>query len=407
MALNRKSKRKVHLIGVMMVKNEEKRIHVSLASLKPLVERLAILDTGSTDSTINIIKKWCRENSKDLDIWEDGWVDDFGYSRSFLLNKIDGSDWSGNPHTWLLLLDCNDEMRYMRTEDVLDHGTNTTRKKLLNYLKLVPDDISRFMVRQRWFTGVDYLDYRNSRLIRPRRGWRYEEPVHESMYSNTDSNTQEGKLKEWIIYQDRTQDDDKSQKRFLRDEQILLRRYSDLKDDRDSPKLSRTVYYLAQTYDCIPDHRKALEWHLRRSTLEGFYEEKWISIYKVGHYYEKMGKWPLAEQNYLAAWKFQPRCEPLVSLAKHYRDKENWRVAWSWLKLALELKYPFDAGLWVEKEFWNYERYHLMGIIAFYYDRPNDGIEAIKILIATNRAQQQDLENLKHYQIKKSTPYEV
>ncbi len=389
-------KRKVHLVGVMMLKNEEKRIHVSLASLKPLVERLAILDTGSTDSTMNIIREWCKHNNKALDMWTDEWIEDFGYSRSYLLNKIDETEWSAAPHTWLLLLDCNDEMRYLHNEETVDHATNTTRKKLLGYLKTVDHTMSRFMVRQRWFTGSDYLDYRNSRLFRPRRGWRYEDEVHEALYSHTHGNSPEGLLEGWILYQDRTKDDDRSRKRFFRDEKILLRKYEKIKSTPEHPKYSRTVYYLAQTYDCIPNPVKALEWHMRRSLLDGFDEEKWISMYKIGHYYEQMENWPLAERSYIEAWKFLPRCESLVRMAKHYRDK-NWRLAWSWLKIALELEYPANARLWVEKEFWHYERYHLMGIIAHYYNKPEDGRYAIQKLIDNGRVQQQDRDNMKFY----------
>ena len=117
----------------------------------------------------------------------------------------------------------------------------------------------------------------------------------------------------------------------------------------------------------------------------------------MGHYYEQMEKWPQAEKSYIEAWKFRPRCESLVRIAQHYREKENWRLAWSWLKIALELEYPANARLWVEKEFWHYERYHLMGIIAYYYNKLEDGRYAIQKLIDNGRVQQQDHDNMKFY----------
>ena len=46
-------------IGVMMiVKNEEKHLKASLESVAGWVEQIVILDSGSTDNTINIAKNY-------------------------------------------------------------------------------------------------------------------------------------------------------------------------------------------------------------------------------------------------------------------------------------------------------------------------------------------------------------
>ena len=47
---------------LMMVKNEEKRITVSFDSVKDFVDTFIILDTGSTDNTIPIMKEYCKNN---------------------------------------------------------------------------------------------------------------------------------------------------------------------------------------------------------------------------------------------------------------------------------------------------------------------------------------------------------
>ena len=43
------------LMPCLMLKNEERRILTTLLSAKPVMDKLCILDTGSTDNTLKII----------------------------------------------------------------------------------------------------------------------------------------------------------------------------------------------------------------------------------------------------------------------------------------------------------------------------------------------------------------
>ena len=51
---------------LMMVKNESKRLHVSLKSVIGSVDAIIIFDTGSTDNTIDIIKNFSEKNKINL-----------------------------------------------------------------------------------------------------------------------------------------------------------------------------------------------------------------------------------------------------------------------------------------------------------------------------------------------------
>src|SRR6516164_3553502 len=46
----------------MIVKNESKNMVRLLNSAKPIIDFVSIVDTGSTDDTINIINTWCQQN---------------------------------------------------------------------------------------------------------------------------------------------------------------------------------------------------------------------------------------------------------------------------------------------------------------------------------------------------------
>ena len=55
------------IIGcLMMVKNEEKRIHVSLESVTGTVNCFIVFDTGSTDKTVEIITEHCEKHKINL-----------------------------------------------------------------------------------------------------------------------------------------------------------------------------------------------------------------------------------------------------------------------------------------------------------------------------------------------------
>ena len=56
-----------NLIGVLlMVKNEESSIEITLKSTKTHFKNIIVFDTGSTDRTIEIIKKICKDNDQIL-----------------------------------------------------------------------------------------------------------------------------------------------------------------------------------------------------------------------------------------------------------------------------------------------------------------------------------------------------
>ena len=73
----------------MIVKNEERVIRRCLESVLPYIDAWAIVDTGSTDRTMEII----REVMADVDgvLLEREWVDNFGVSRTQALEAARSS----------------------------------------------------------------------------------------------------------------------------------------------------------------------------------------------------------------------------------------------------------------------------------------------------------------------------
>ena len=80
----------------MIVKNEEKYLRECLESVKDVADEIVIVDTGSTDKTIEIAEEF---NSK---IFHFNWINDFSAARNFALSKSKGD--------WILYLDADERL---------------------------------------------------------------------------------------------------------------------------------------------------------------------------------------------------------------------------------------------------------------------------------------------------------
>lgn len=79
----------------MIVKNEEKNIKRCLESVKGLVDEIVIVDTGSTDNTINIIKQY-----PNVKLYHFKWCDDFSAARNYAIENTTGE--------YILVLDADE-----------------------------------------------------------------------------------------------------------------------------------------------------------------------------------------------------------------------------------------------------------------------------------------------------------
>lgn len=363
-----------------MLKNEEQRISVTLNSLKGQVDSVIVYDTGSTDRTIEILQEFCDTHRIPLRL-KTGEFTHFAESRNVAL---DFADTFGDVD-FLILLDCNDELK--------------GGKELRAFAESAPKEKTAWLTRQLWFHGT-YTDFYNIRFLRPRCHWRYHGVVHEwiQKLDQPDVYVSEKISPTVHIYQDRTQDDDKSGKRFHRDKVLLL------DEHKAHPEDERTVFYLAQTCACLHDYEEAFQYYEIRSKMNGFHEEVFQSLLRMGELIpklQKQGKTTYTTERmvllYLDAFNCIPRVEPLLVLAEHYRQKEHWMTSYMFAKMACDLE-PTTCILFVNAEDYAYKRFHILGIVAFYCGKYNEGREAcLKAIRANGPHIKIDEHNLKFY----------
>ncbi|HFR3636995.1 TPA: glycosyltransferase family 2 protein, partial [Streptococcus suis] len=154
-ATNRK---KTTVSVVYIVKNEENFILKSLASIIDFADEIIIVDTGSTDGTLECITELSREK---IFLYTFEWCDDFSKARNY-----------ANSHAscdWILVLDA---------DEVVDDFKNL--KLLLSYFKLF-DSLSDTVFNFNIIRGSDY--YKTGKLISNTGAFQYRGRVHESFYS--------------------------------------------------------------------------------------------------------------------------------------------------------------------------------------------------------------------------------
>lgn len=145
----------------MIVKNEEKYIARCLESAKPIVNEMIVVDTGSTDKTASIAKKY----GAIVKNYE--WKNSFAKARNYSINKAKSD--------WILIMDADEEFS-KEDYDKFTNLINTSTKDYHNLQILNYSDESRKNVTKHY----------TARLIRNNKAYKYVGDIHENLVRNED-----------------------------------------------------------------------------------------------------------------------------------------------------------------------------------------------------------------------------
>jgi glycosyltransferase involved in cell wall biosynthesis len=227
------------MIGALiMVKNEEKIIQRTIDSLGGYIRHVIVYDTGSTDSTIEMIKKRCKKNKFILHL-QVGSFTNFAQTRNESIEFAE-SVAKNESLKFFILLDAGDEFK-----------CSIPKAHLLQTLQKIPEKISFGIVKKHWLDKTGLIEHRDIRCIRSGKQCRYNllYPVHETFAGRTLQNMI--LLDDlFTLYQDRLQCGESSAGRFQKDVQML----------ENATKTKRNYYYLGQTYMNIHDYENGYKY---------------------------------------------------------------------------------------------------------------------------------------------------
>ncbi|MDV4152689.1 glycosyltransferase, partial [Clostridium sp. AL.422] len=147
----------------MIIKNEEKFIEKCLDAVSAIVDEFIIVDTGSKDSTLDIVSKY------NVNLYNYTWINDFSAARNFALNKATSD--------WILFLDA---------DEILD---DNSKDKILNFINNTKYDGCHFIVHNYNSENKnDYTIHYALRLFKNNKGYYYKGKIHEQISNNEESN---------------------------------------------------------------------------------------------------------------------------------------------------------------------------------------------------------------------------
>lgn len=323
----------------MIVKNEVKVLPRLFRSLKDYIDYYVIVDTGSTDETIELIRREMGQYGIAGEVHERPWVN-FGVNRQQALELAVAADKAD----WLLIIDADEELGVSDPKfyEKLEPGVSYEIEKHQNEL--------RYAVRH-------LINVRATR-------YRWAGPVHNYLVVESPEKL-ELRTDVWIVYhpaQGAKSHGVTQEQKYLRDakllEEELLR----------NPGDPRSTFYLGQSYRDAGLFEEAIDAYKRRAAMDsGWDEERFMAQLEAGRVsvrVEKPEAIVLAEL--LGAYNLRPtRAEPLYELAHYYRKRKNYAMAALFAKAGVQTPRPNDR-LFVIDSLYKWRLYDELAVASYW-----------------------------------------
>jgi len=370
------------LILNTIVKNESHCILTMLKSAIQISDAIVIADTGSTDGTQEIIRKFGEENNIPTYVFERPF-DDFEKSRNFGMEKARDvvKELGWNPDDcWTWWCDADETIVVNPKFD----------KKQFN------KDL--FMIN----TYIGQMKYTRNTFARTSKPFRFYGPIHEFIVCD-DKNITSG-LAENIHVDVKMigaswQGDIPTK---YKNHAFVLEKYIDA--NRQDP---RWIFYTAQSYHdsaSLPDNKEENEERMRRSMkyyrerisrTDGYAEEIFYSQYRIGTIMRVLEEpWNLTHQELLKAYAMDPlRGESIKTIIDYYLQVNEWNMAYLYTKFAkvnFHGKNPYPTRLLFVDEalyVWKFAEAHAAA--CFYTGRMDEAKATYQEILNISKTQPQ------------------
>ena len=311
LALNFICKDESHVIGKM------------LESCKSITDLIVVNDTGSTDGTQDIIRKFGEDNNIPTYVFERPF-DDFEKSRNHAIQKLKDVvaelGWDANKvHGYWF--DCDETLII---DSKFDKNQFTKDLYMIN-------------------TYIGQMKYTRNTFFKVSKPFRWYGPIHEFIVcdeQNITSGLAENIHVDVQMTGNSWQGDIPTK---YKNHAFVLEKYIDA--NRQDP---RWIFYTAQSYHdsaSIPDNREENEERLRRALkyykervnrTDGYAEEIYYSQFRIGTIMRSLEEpWNLTHQELLKAYNMDPsRAESIKIIIDYYLQMNEWNMAYLYSKFA-------------------------------------------------------------------------
>lgn len=328
---------------VMIVKDEENVLERCLSKTLPHVQSWSIVDTGSTDSTKEMIRRITAEHGKPGTLHERPWVN-FGHNRSEALELARES----NPQAdWLFMMDA---------DDIFVGSFHT----------VLDPELDGYTI-QMYHANIQY---RNVLMFNAKKPWVYKFPVHEYAFlHNAKTAPLEGLFIESMREGARSRNPNK-----YADDAIMLEGFF------ETTGSDRAAFYAAQSWRDAGNKTSAIHWYNIRALMGGWQDEVYVSYLNLIQLTDDL------ETKLDYAWKAiaadRLRKEAPHAVLEAFRKKSVWNLqAYALGLFAFQSKEMPSGSLFVDTDVHLYKFYDEFSIFAFYTGHKQMAQESVKLAL--------------------------
>jgi len=366
----------VKLILAMIVKNEEHCIRQCFERYGDL-DALAIIDTGSSDRTIEIIKEYAEEKKIAGRIISRKWVNfSVGRNQSLLLAQLVARELNGLPgtgpllpeelqkweDTYLTFTDADNSILPKDQTGVSDYQLSNHLIKLDCQVFLKPEIASgggkRIIINNSYTRDIVFPIDPTKQV-----NYKFYCPLHE--YPSTLGNQINfSTLKECYLHNGYYGARSRDPVKYHRDSLILREAY--YSNRLDKADRDRCLFYLAQSLSATGDYCQSKNFYLEYIKIGSSPSYQYVAYLRIA----SLVKDPEEKLTYYSiAYQLNPRRrEAIYHLSKYFEGLKSYRVAWELLRGNCELlkKEEYQNYLFLSSNCYNYLYYEHCALMAYY-----------------------------------------
>jgi len=288
----------------MIVKNEEAVLERCIKSALGIFDELIIVDTGSSDNTKKIAKKYTDK------VYDFVWVNDFSAARNHSFSKASKQ--------YIMWLDADDIILPKHKDSLIALKSSLDSSYDIVALK---------------YDVAPSLQSTRERIFKRSKNYHWCDPVHE--YIPLIGN---------IFYADIAINHAPYKREAAHSNRNIKIYESELAKKGDLTP--RGKYYYARE---LKDHQKwskAIKWfNLFLKENKGWREDNIAACYNLAICYNRKKEPQKALDALMRSFNYDaPRAEICCQIGYHYKDKGDYKAAMSWFEVALNLPLPNNSG---------------------------------------------------------------
>ena len=183
----------------IIAKNEEKHISDCIKSVLPVADEIILLDTGSTDKTIEIAESFDK-----VKVYQTEWENDFSKARNQCISYAKSD--------WILCIDADEILQEYAQKNLKTYLENHHLKDKALVVKFLGEDYEPGLISQIYYKAGIFKNHKGIKFILPF----HEYPVspEEDLHIRHSSNCR--------VYHMQKTDTDTMRERHIRDSKIMM-----------------------------------------------------------------------------------------------------------------------------------------------------------------------------------------